>query len=266
MNQLPQKMIHTKQLLMPLFWHSFFLQTTWNYERMQNIGFAFSLMPLLRRLYPLPAERIRAIKRHLEYFNTNPYMVPIILGVVAAMEHKVAAAQPERREMQEQAITTFKNNIAGPLAAIGDKFFWALWRPFSSLIGVALTIWLYDINDFRGTWLIPIVTVLAYNVLVIPFRIWGVKAGYLYRRSITRLVTLIRFDQVVDSLNYIGMGMVIFIGISYALVFTRTLLQGAEFIAIFVGAVILVKRDIAPVFIVYMVVVFSAVYHVLTGV
>jgi len=58
-----------------------FLQGSWNYERMQNGGWAYSLIPALKKLYPNKDDAAAALKRHLEFFNTHPYIAAPILGV-----------------------------------------------------------------------------------------------------------------------------------------------------------------------------------------
>ena len=62
-----------KSDLVNTWWRSTFLQASWNYERMQNVGWAFSLIPGIRRLYKSKEDRAAAMKRHLEFFNTHPY-------------------------------------------------------------------------------------------------------------------------------------------------------------------------------------------------
>ncbi|MBS7017487.1 PTS system mannose/fructose/sorbose family transporter subunit IID, partial [Streptococcus sp.] len=34
-----------------VWWRSQFLQGSWNYERMQNLGWAYSLIPAIKKLY-----------------------------------------------------------------------------------------------------------------------------------------------------------------------------------------------------------------------
>ena len=70
-----------------VFLRSNLFQGSWNFERMQALGFCFSMVPVIRRLYPENNdERKQAIKRHLEFFNTHPYVAAPVLGVTMAME------------------------------------------------------------------------------------------------------------------------------------------------------------------------------------
>ncbi len=48
----------------------------------QALGFCFSMVPAIRRLYPENNDaRKQAIKRHLEFFSTHPYVAAPVLGV-----------------------------------------------------------------------------------------------------------------------------------------------------------------------------------------
>ena len=81
-----------------------FLQGSWNYERMQNGGWAFSLIPALRKLYPNKEDASAALKRHLEFFNTHPYIAAPILGVTLALEEDKANGA----EIEDSAIQGVK--------------------------------------------------------------------------------------------------------------------------------------------------------------
>ncbi|MEW6042584.1 MAG: PTS system mannose/fructose/sorbose family transporter subunit IID, partial [Elusimicrobiota bacterium] len=45
-----------------MFFRSFLLQSVWNFERMQNVGFLFTVLPSLKKIYPDKKERLIAIK------------------------------------------------------------------------------------------------------------------------------------------------------------------------------------------------------------
>ena len=71
-------------------WRSQFLQGSWNYERMQNVGWAYALIPAIKKLYTTKEDRVAALKRHLEFFNTHPYVASPIIGVTLALEEERA--------------------------------------------------------------------------------------------------------------------------------------------------------------------------------
>lgn len=166
--------------LLRVLWRSFFFQAAVNFERMQNVGFAFCIMPALTRLYQ-GEELKRAMARHLEFFNSHPYMADALLGATVRLEEEIAAgaAPPER-------VQVFKTSMMGPLAAIGDSFFWASLKPFAASLGVACV--LVDL-----TWA-PLVFLLLYNMFHLTLRVFGLWAGY--RMGDRVFEKLYRFDLV----------------------------------------------------------------------
>jgi PTS system mannose-specific IID component len=143
----------------------FLLQGCWNYEGMQNLGFAYSILPALRDRYEgRPEEFSRALKRHLEYFNTHPAMAAVILGAVIRLEESVAEGKTDPR-----AVGTFKVGLMGSLGAIGDSYFWGALKPMTSAAGAILAF----VHPLLG-----IVTLLAlYNISHITLRFQGFAAG-----------------------------------------------------------------------------------------
>jgi mannose/fructose/N-acetylgalactosamine-specific phosphotransferase system component IID len=113
-----QKLTHKD--LLKIFWRSFAIECSFNYERMQGIGVAYSLTPILKKLYKTKEDLTAAIKRHIEFFNTTPQVSTFILGIVAAMEERKASGE----DVDENAIRSVKSGLMGPLAGIGDSFFW----------------------------------------------------------------------------------------------------------------------------------------------
>ena len=73
-----------------VWWRSQFLQGSWNYERMQNLGWAYSLIPAIKKLYTKKEDQAAALERHLEFFNTHPYVAAPIMGVTLALEEERA--------------------------------------------------------------------------------------------------------------------------------------------------------------------------------
>jgi PTS system mannose-specific IID component len=72
-----------------------FLQGSWNYERMQNGGWCFAMIPAIKKLYADSKEdQIAALKRHLEFYNTHPYLSAPVIGVTLAMEEERANGAP----------------------------------------------------------------------------------------------------------------------------------------------------------------------------
>ncbi len=109
----------TKSDRQRVWWRSQFLQGSWNYERMQNMGWAYALIPALKKLYTSPEDRAAALERHMEFFNTHPYVAAPIIGVTLALEEERANGTP----IDDKAIQGVKIGMMGPLAGIGDPVF-----------------------------------------------------------------------------------------------------------------------------------------------
>ncbi|EIA21652.1 PTS system mannose-specific transporter subunit IID [Listeria fleischmannii subsp. coloradonensis] len=157
----------TKRDLMGVFIRSNLFQGSWNFERMQSLGFCFSVIPVIKRLYPEKGpERELAIKRHLEFFNTHPYMAAPILGVTSAMEEQKANGA----DIDESAINGIKVGLMGPLAGVGDPIFWGTVRPVLAALGAGFA------TD--GSIIGPLLFFVLFNAIRLGFRYWGVVYGY----------------------------------------------------------------------------------------
>lgn len=75
-------------------WRNTFAQGSWNYERMQNGGFVYAMIPAIKKLYSDKEDRKLALQRHLEFYNTHPYLTAPVLGVTLAMEEERAGGAP----------------------------------------------------------------------------------------------------------------------------------------------------------------------------
>ena len=87
-----------------------------NYERMQSLSLTYCFAPVLEELYKdaPKEERVNAMKRHLEYFNTHPLAIPFILGITAALEETTD-------EDQKDTVVGIKTSLMGPFAGLGDS-------------------------------------------------------------------------------------------------------------------------------------------------
>ena len=161
-----KKVSLTKKDRLSVMLRSQFLQGSWNYERMQNGGWAFSLIPALKKLYPNPEDSKAALKRHLEFFNTQPWVASSIIGVTAAMEQERANGN----DIDDSAISGVKVGLMGPLAGVGDPIFWGTLRPVLAALGAGLAI--------TGSLLGPLLFFIGINLCRAVTRWYGFKYGY----------------------------------------------------------------------------------------
>ena len=145
---------------------STFLQGSWNYERMQNGGWCFAMIPAIKKLYTTKEDQIAALKRHLEFFNTHPYVASPVLGVTLALEEERANGA----KVDDAAIQGVKVGMMGPLAGVGDPVFWFTVRPMLGALGASLAM--------GGSILGPILFFVLWNVIRWAFMWYTQEFGY----------------------------------------------------------------------------------------
>lgn len=160
----------TKRDMRKVFWRSFPLQASFNYERMQNVGFCYSLLPVLRKLYPNKEDMSAALKRHLSFFNTTPQVVTMITGACVAMEEENRKTAERSAGIDMESVTALKAALMGPVAGIGDSFFWGTFRVIAAGVGCGLA--------SQGSILGAILFLLIFNVPSLLARWYGLRLSY----------------------------------------------------------------------------------------
>ncbi|EIC8197241.1 PTS mannose/fructose/sorbose transporter family subunit IID [Salmonella enterica] len=177
----------TARDLRRVFWRSFQMEFSWNYERQMNLAFVYTLIPVLKKLYSRKEDLSEALKRHLAFFNTTPHIVMLILGITVAMEEK----NSQQKEMDASSIDNVKASLMGPLAGIGDSFFWGTLRLIATGIGTSLAL--------KGNILGPILFLLVFNVPHILARWFFTRWGYVLG---TGVLQRIQQSGMMESLTY----------------------------------------------------------------
>ena len=183
----------TKSDRIRVWWRSTFIQGSWNYERMQNGGWAYSLIPALKKLYKTKEDRSAALKRHLEFFNTHPYLASPVLGVTLALEEEKANGAP----VDDAAIQGVKIGMMGPLAGIGDPVFWFTIKPIIGSIAASLAM--------TGNILGPIVYFVAWNIVRMAFTWYTQEFGYRAGSKITDDMSGGLLQDVTKTATILGM-------------------------------------------------------------
>lgn len=154
------------KMLKSVFWRTMTLSSTYNYEKMQALGYIYAMIPVIKRQYPKKEDQIEALQRHNEIFNTTPTMGSLITGLSASME--VEASQ--NPEFDKTSINALKVSLMGPFAGIGDSLFWGSLRIISLGIGISLAM--------AGNPLGILLHLLIYNLPAHLIRYYGVFFGY----------------------------------------------------------------------------------------
>ena len=169
-----EKITLTKQDRKKVWWRHQFLQGSWNYERMQNGGWCYSIIPAIKKLYSNKEDQIAALKRHMEFYNTHPYVSSPVMGVTLALEEEKANGE----NVDDTAIQGVKVGMMGPLAGVGDPVFWFTMRPILAAVGASLAL----SQNVLG----PIFFFVAWNVLRFGFLWITQELGY---KKGTKLIT-----------------------------------------------------------------------------
>lgn len=176
-----------------VFWRSQFLQASWNFERMQNIGWAYAMIPALKKMYTSKEDRSLALKRHLEIFNTHPYLAAPVLGVTLTLEEQKASGQ----DIDNAAIQGVKIGMMGPLAGVGDPIFWGTIRPVLGAFAASLAL--------SESWLGPIIFFLAWNIIRMAFLWYSQELGYVQGSNITQNLAGGLMQKLTQGASVLGM-------------------------------------------------------------
>lgn len=144
-----------------VFLRSLTIQGSWNYHTMIGSGFAFALLPVLRRLRS-GGDLEESLQRHVEHFNAHPYLSGLALGAVARLE-------AEGRD--PDLVSRFKVAIKGPLGGLGDNLVWAAWLPTTVLVGLVL--WAVGASPTAAV----LVFLGLYNAGHLGLRVWSFDVG-----------------------------------------------------------------------------------------
>ena len=198
-NDLIEKAAHTpitkKDVRKSWFYYYLVAEMGISYERLQALGFATSMIPILRKLYPDKVDFADALQRHLIFYNTEVVFGSPINGMVIAMEEQKAQGEP----VEGEAITGIKTGLMGPLAGIGDSFDWAILKPIIFGLGASLSATGSILGAFVML-LLPIIQIM----IGLKLSVTGYEAG---RASIKELLQSGKIKQLITGASTMGLFM-----------------------------------------------------------
>jgi mannose PTS system EIID component len=229
--------------LINVFLRSFFIQTALNFRRMQNLGFAYALIPLVRQMKLSPVDATAILIRHLQMFNTHPYLSAPVLGSIVRMEEENIGGT------DEASVITVKQSLMGPYAAIGDTFFWGSLKPLAAIVAAALALSGY------------IIAPLAFLMIHSPAHIWvrlkGFVEGYRRGKQGIEFIRLIELPRVSTKIRWVSLIILGFcaLWLSYAGLMNSDAVPGIVFrasaIIIILCCYFLIKNGISQGYILY---------------
>ena len=151
------------------------------------------MVPAIKKLYPNKDDQIAALKRHMEFYNTHPYVSSPVIGVTLALEEDRANGTP----VEDAAIQGVKVGMMGPLAGVGDPVFWFTLRPILGALGASLAM--------SGNIMGPILFFVAWNVIRLAFEWYTQEFGYQLGTSITKDLSGGLMGKITEGASILGM-------------------------------------------------------------
>ena len=150
-----------------VFWRSFTLLGSFNYERMEALGYLYAIAPILKKIYKDDEEALKeSMLRHMAAFNMTVAPSPFVMGISIAMEELAK----KDKDYDVSSINAVKVALMGPLSGIGDTFFWGIFRIVACAIAIGFA--------QEGNPIAPFVLLLLFNIPNFLTRWYGLKLGY----------------------------------------------------------------------------------------
>jgi len=188
----------TKGDLRWVFMRSMLLEANFNFETWQNTGFAFAMLPVLKKLYRTKAAMAEALERHLQLFNTSTYGCTLILGLTTAMEEQ----NSRDADFNADSINSVKLGLMGPLAGVFDSLFWGTLKVIAAGVGTSLAL--------KGNLSGVVLFILLFNVphLLLRYQLTfiGYTAGTKFLQRLSQSNVMDRLTQGAAILGLMVVG------------------------------------------------------------
>lgn len=124
----------TKKTLMKSFHHWYYGNLTcFSQEHMQTFGYLTSMLPIVEELYDNKEDQARSMQTYTAFFNTEPQLGSLIVGITAGLEEARANGS---EEVDDETINGLRAGLMGPVAGIGDSLVVGTLIPV--ILGIAL--------------------------------------------------------------------------------------------------------------------------------
>ena len=124
----------SKKTLTKSFHHWYYGHLTcFSQEHMQTFGYLTSMLPIVEELYDNEDDRARSMHTYTAFFNTEPQLGTIIVGVTAGLEEARANGSTE---VDDETINGLRAGLMGPIAGIGDSLVVGTLIPV--ILGIAI--------------------------------------------------------------------------------------------------------------------------------
>lgn len=199
------------------FWRWWFGNLTClSQEHMQTFGYMWSMLPIIKELYATKEEQSKAMEAYYPFFNTEPQIGSIVVGITAGLEEARANGA---EGIDDEMINGIRAGLMGPLAGIGDSLIVGTYIPI--LLGIALGF------AEGGSPIGPLFYIIVWNATSIWFQHFVYFKGYELGGSAVELLvgekaTAFRESVLVMGQVIVGAMAASWVSISTNLVITKS--------------------------------------------
>ena len=123
----------SKKTLTKAFHHWYYGHLTcFSQEHMQTFGYLTSMLPIVEEMYDSKEEQKEAMQTYTAFFNTEPQLGSLVVGITAGLEE----ARANGDAVDGETINGMRAGLMGPIAGIGDSLVVGTLIPV--LLGIAL--------------------------------------------------------------------------------------------------------------------------------
>lgn len=126
--------------------------TCFSQEHMQTFGYMLSMLPIVDELYDSNEDKTKNLLTYSTFFNTEPQVGSVVVGITAGMEE----ARANGEDVDDETINGIRAGLMGPLAGMGDSLVVGTLLPI--LLGIAMGL------SGGGSVLGPIFFILVWNI------------------------------------------------------------------------------------------------------
>ena len=158
----------SKKTLNSSFWRWYYGNLTcFSHEHMQTFGYMWSMLPIIQELYTSKEEQQQKLQTYYPFFNTEPQIGAIVVGITAGLEEARANGADD---IDDEMINGIRAGLMGPLAGIGDSLIVGTYIPI--LLGIALGL------AEGGSAIGPIFYIIVWNITIVLFMKFIYNKGY----------------------------------------------------------------------------------------
>lgn len=173
------------------------LQFSINFEYMQNIGYAFCMIPAINRLYKGRKSRAEALKRHLKFFNTNPLFIAPVLGTAIAVEE-------DGGDSAQRNVDSLKKSLMSAFGGIGDSITWYTLRPV--VMGISA------VYALQSNFAAILIVISIFDALVLAFKWYSLCTSYKFGTNLIKMLNTSHMIRIISTVSAV-IGLIIIGGL-----------------------------------------------------